>query len=253
MSESETRVNLQQAGFEVLAKLSILNAYLVRPVEKEPEVSIFSAFTLPGVRYAQPNNTVQPLAVTYPNDELFPAQWHYSLIRLPQAWSVTTGSRSVRIAVIDTGVKKDHPELKDNLDFDYGFNFIDLNPDFDDDNGHGTHVAGTIGAAANNGIGVAGIMWDVDLLPLKVMDSSGSGNTWDIALAVLYAAGLLEEASLPSNPYPADVINLSLGNDEYEEFMRETIELVLNSTDTVIVAAAGNDSGFVGTLPPTPV
>lgn len=245
ITEGEVLAVLKQSGFEVLAKLTILNAYLVKPAAVDPGVSLFSAQTLPGVRYAQPNNSFKSLSVTYPNDELFPSQWHYPLIRLPQAWSVTTGSDSVRIAVIDSGVDKDHPELIDQLDFVYGYNFVGKNTNFDDDNGHGTHVAGIIGAATNNSTGVAGIMWDVDLLPIKVSDSTGKGNTWDLANGILYAVGLLDEEGMPSNPYPADVINLSLGFYEYDAFMHEIIDLVLSTTNTLIVASAGNDSRWV--------
>lgn len=245
MTESEIVEILEQSGFETIGKLSIVNAYLVKPADDKPGLSLFSAQTIPGVRYAQPNNSFESLAVAYPNDTFFPSQWHYSLIRLPQAWTVTTGSDSVRVAVIDSGVKKDHPDLRDRLDFDYGYNFHAGNSDFDDDHGHGTHVAGIIGAVSNNGIGVAGIMWDVDLLPIKVADSTGTGNTWSMANGILYAAGLLDEEGMPSNPYPAAVINISMGYDGYDEFLHEIVDLVLSTTDTLIVAAAGNSSSFV--------
>lgn len=99
--------------------------------------------------------------------------------------------------------------------------------------------------SSNNGQAVAGVMWDVDILPLKVLDSAGSGDTWSLAVALLYAAGLLDQDGMPFNPYPADVINLSLGTSARDDFLGDTIEYVLDYSDTLIVAAAGNDGGPV--------
>ncbi len=246
LAEHERMKVLDQLGYEVIARLSILDAYLVKPVEDSLQSTMIRAMSVPGIRYAQPNSRIQPLAVHTPDDVLYPFQWHYPLIRLPQAWSVTTGDSSIRIAVIDSGVKRDHPDLAPRLDHDYGYNFVDLNTNFDDDNGHGTHVAGTIGAVTNNNLGVAGVMWDVDILPIKVMDSEGTGNSWDLAEGVLYAAGLLNELDRPSNPDPADVINLSLGSPGPDDFTRDVIEEVLSSTSAIIVAATGNEGSFVG-------
>lgn len=230
--EGEIAKILNQLGYEVIDHLSILNAYLVKPAEDSLQGTMVRAMAVPGIRYAQPNNRIQPLTVFSPDDMLYPIQWHYPLIRLPQAWSVTTGDSSIRIAVIDSGVKKDHPDLASRLDFAYGYNFVGRNTNFDDDTGHGTHVTGTIGAVTDNNLGVAGVMWNVDILPIKVIDGAGNGDTWHLATGILYAAGLLNQPGQPLNPYPADVINISLGFSGSDDFVRQTIETVLSSTPT---------------------
>lgn len=180
----------------------------------------------PDVVYAEPNFIRRPFAT--PNDTHFPKQWHYELINLPQAWDVTKGSNSITVAVIDTGVWKDktnpnpdpnilsdHPDLQPRLI--PGFDFISNStisgdgdgPDAnatdegDDPRGvsssfHGTHVAGTIGAATDNNNGVAGVTWFTQIMPLRVL-GEGGGLDSDIAQAILYAARLGNSSgALPS-------------------------------------------------------
>lgn len=235
---------LAELGYQVLDKLEILNAYLVQKPAGF-ELGMLRAQSLPGVKYVEPNRQVGALSLTYPNDALYGDQWHLPLIRLPQAWSVTTGG-SVRIAVLDSGIKTNHPDLASRIDWSYGYNFIGSNANFEDDNGHGTHVAGTIGAVTDNRLGIAGVMWDVEILPVKVLDRTGYGGEWNIAQGLLYAAGVLNEAGKPRNPYPADVINLSLGADQELPILHDAIETVLRLSPSIIVAAAGNDPGRRG-------
>lgn len=229
---------LAELGFEVLDHLAILNAYLVRP-PADLERGKQAALVFPEISSAEPNATISVLSTVHPNDEFYAQQWHYPLIRLPQAWSVTRGSRSIRIAVVDTGIKADHPDLASKLDHKYGYNFVQGNGDFNDTYGHGTHVAGTIGAVTNNGLGVAGVMWDVEILPVKVMELGRGGDAWTLAQGLLYAAGLLDN---PRNPYPADVINVSLGAETNKQMspVQNAIERILRETDCIVVAAGGN-------------
>ena len=189
---------LAELGFEVLDHLAILNAYLVRP-PADLERGKQAALVFPEISSAEPNGTISVLSTVHPNDEFYAQLWHYPLIRLPQAWSVTRGSRSIRIAVVDTGIKADHPDLASKLDHKYGYNFVQGSGDFNDTYGHGTHVAGTIGAVTNNGLGVAGVMWDVEILPVKVMELGRGGDAWTLAQGLLYACG---PADNPRNPYP---------------------------------------------------
>ncbi|MCA8947104.1 MAG: S8 family serine peptidase, partial [Planctomycetes bacterium] len=152
-----------------------------------------------------------------PNDPHFAAYqaWHYNAINLPAAWNITTGSTSVIVAVVDTGVVLSHPDLAGRLIGGYDFisnpqvaldgNGIDNNPDDPGDNPgqgssfHGTHVAGTIGAASNNSTGGAGVDWNCKLMPLRVLGAGGGADS-DIAEAVRYAARLTNASgTLPPN------------------------------------------------------
>src|SRR5438477_12464332 len=166
-----------------------------------------------------------------PNDTRYGEQWDLPLIRCPEAWDVTTGSSSVIVAVIDTG-QTDHPDLAGKQVA--GYDFIsdpanaadgggrDSDPtDPGDGSGgqpssfHGTHVSGTIGAATNNGLGVAGIAWGVSLMPLRVLGVNG-GDDADIIAAIRYAAGLSNATGqLPSTR--ANVTNMSLGGGGFDQ------------------------------------
>jgi serine protease len=215
----------------------------------------------PDVRWAQPNYVRRPQRV--PNDPTFAVQWHYPLIGLPAAWDVTIGSPAVIVAVVDTGLLIGHPEI-DEARLVPGFDFISDpvsardGDGFDDDpfdvgdsptgsgsSFHGTHVAGTIGAATDNGVGVAGVDWRARLMPLRALGARG-GTDFDIAQAILFAAGL-RNASGRVPAERADVINLSLGGPGDSPAMREAI-VAARRAGAVVVAAAGNDaldaSGF---------
>ncbi|MFY9495120.1 MAG: S8 family serine peptidase, partial [Limnochordia bacterium] len=150
---------LEQAGWKVIDHLEILNAYLVEP---DPGRTVFRQLDdLSGISSIDRNGIVRPFGVNIPNDELYPYQWHYHQIRLAQAWSVTTGDKNIRIAVVDTGIDPWHTDLKGQID-PYALENLaetDFTADKDgiDYHGHGTHVAGTIGAATNNGYLVSGV------------------------------------------------------------------------------------------------
>jgi serine protease len=179
----------------------------------------------PAIRTADLNRVLRTAAV--PDDPYYRLQrWHYEMIRLPTAWDATKGRAEVVVGVIDTGVVRAHPDLASQLVDGFDFIADPANEDGDgldadpDDPGcvvgggsvfHGTHVAGTVAAATNNARGVAGVGWNVRVMPLRALDGcAGSGSTYDIAQAVRYAAGLGND----SGEVPAravDVINLSLG------------------------------------------
>ncbi|TYB95940.1 MAG: S8 family serine peptidase, partial [Kosmotoga sp.] len=127
----------------------------------------------------------------YPNDTYFDNQWHYETINLPAAWSQTTGSINVVVAVLDTGVRFDHPDL-DGVFWETGYDFVDddLDPtdpgttSAPDDLSHGTHVAGTIAALSNNYVGVAGVNWggsgSTKILPIRILGPDG-GSSFNVA------------------------------------------------------------------------
>ena len=176
-----------------------------------------------------------------PGDNDYAKQWPLEIVDAPNGWAISTGEEIV-IAVIDTGVDLDHPDLEGKLLVDLGKSFIDQAPTPDDDHGHGTHVAGIAAAATDNSLGIAGVGWDASILPLKVLDRTGEGTFVDVAAAIDYAADL-----------GVDVINLSLGPESghsmaCDQFLQREIDEAY-AAGAVIVAAAGNNGGRIE-IPP---
>jgi hypothetical protein len=168
-----------------------------------------------------------------PNDPLFDQQWGLATINAPRAWRCGFGgSRDVVVAVVDTGVDLDHPEFQDKLVPGRDFANGDNQPN--DDNGHGTHVAGVIGATADNGEGVAGVAWDTSIMPLKTLRADGSGFVSWSTDAVIWAAD-----------NGADIINLSLGSIWQLQSFQDAVNYAHNK-GVLVVASAGNcgDSSF---------
>jgi serine protease len=167
------------------------------------------------------------VVLTQPNDPMYSKQWNLHNIGVVGAWKETKGD-GVTVAVIDTGITKvrDLVETK----FVKGYDFVNDKVEADDDNGHGTHVAGTIAQATNNGYGVAGIAYEAKLMPLKVLSDYGGGTVADIAEAIKFAAD-----------NGADVINMSLGGGGESQLMKDAIDYAYNK-GVVIVAAAGNEN-----------
>jgi serine protease len=166
-------------------------------------------------------------ALEVPNDPDYAKQWNLRSINVEGAWNNTHGSGAT-VAVIDTGISL-VTDLK-NTKFVPGYDFVNDRADATDDNGHGTHVAGTIAQSTNNNYGVAGIAYEASLMPLKVLSAEGGGTITDIAEAIRYAAD-----------QGADVINMSLGGSGDTGVLREAIEYA-HSKGVVVVAAAGNSS-----------
>jgi subtilisin family serine protease len=176
------------------------------------------------IEYAEPNYIAQICAE--PNDPYFDQQWGLPEINAPEAWEVEEGDTSIIIGIIDTGVDWGHPDLVDKV-VSTGYDFVNNDNDAMDDNGHGSHVAGIAAATTDNGIGIAGVAWNCKILPVKVMQSNGTGSYSDVANGVIYAAN-----------NGAKIINLSLGGYAESYLLRDALENAY--TTTVIVAAAGN-------------
>lgn len=164
---------------------------------------------------------------TTPNDPMYKDQWNLKAIDVEKAWAKTKG-KGITVAVIDTGVSK-VDDLK-NTNFVKGYDFVNDREDASDDNGHGTHVAGTIAQSTNNNFGVAGIAYEASIMPLKVLSASGGGTISDIAEAIIFAAD-----------NGANVINMSLGGGGESKLMQEAIDYAYKK-GVVIVAAAGNSN-----------
>ncbi len=171
-STSRIFKNVEAAQIKVDEDRSVMGT--VKLLERRPEVE-----------YAEPNYDLHLNSV--PNDPGFGSLWGLQQVRAPDAWNTTKGSGEVVIGVIDTGVDYNHPDLKDNIWTGttdngtkyHGYNAINESYYPIDDYGHGTHVAGTIGAVGDNGIGVTGMNWNVSIMPLKFLGSSGGGTTAD--------------------------------------------------------------------------
>jgi thermitase len=205
------------------------------------------------------------------NDEMFSRQWGLfnsgendgkagADISAMRAWAVTTGSDQVVVAVIDSGVDYSHPDLANNIwtrpqiikayqdddltskgaiddvvDDVHGFNFVDDNDDPMDDNGHGTHCAGIIGAEGDNGLGIAGVNWNVKIMPLRFMDANGTGTTKDAIEAINY---VIDRKRAGVN---VRIISASWGSTAKSRALEDVIRKAFEE-DILFVAAAGNSS-----------
>jgi thermitase len=194
----------------------------VPPGREADEITRLAA--LPWVRYAELN--YRAYATGYPNDPMIGNQWNLRRINAPAAWDVTTGSYSIKVALVDSGIDSSHPEFAGRLLPGYDYVHGDNVPE--DDYGHGTHVAGILAAAANNGIGIAGLAPNVRILPLKVLNAAGSGAYSDIALAIRRAADT-----------GVEVINLSLGGPASSSGLADAVTYATDA-GALVVAAAGN-------------
>jgi parallel beta-helix repeat protein len=205
----------------------------------------------PNIEYAEPNYIYQLYNV--PDDPYFNNQWGLNQpndfdIDATEAWDIETGDSDVTVAIIDSGVDYNHPDLKDNiwvneneipnnrLDDDgngfiddvRGWDFVNNDSNPLDDNGHGTHCAGIVGAKGNNGIGVSGVCWDVSIMPVKCFDKSGTSR--DAANGIIYASD-----------NGADVISMSWGSYGFSNLLNDVVQYAY-SKGVVLVAAAGNSN-----------
>lgn len=193
----------------------------------------------PEVETAEPDWIVQAMLV--PNDSYFTQQWALRNtgqwpgsgtpdvdIDADEAWNITTGSADVTIAIIDTGVDLNHPDLQGKIVA--GWDFVNDDASADDDHMHGTACASLAAAMTNNGTGVSGVNWLARIMPLKALDATGNGSTTDIIAAVDWA-----------RTHGADVISMSLGGGSYSSTFNNAINAA-SSAGLVVVSAAGNDN-----------
>ena len=179
----------------------------------------------PGIQIAEPNYVVNTEAII-PNDPFWNQQYGPAHIQAPDAWSITTGSSSVTLAIIDSGIDANHPEFAGRIL--PGYDFVDGDTTPQDTCGHGTHVAGIAAATGNNGIGIAGMAWNVGIMPVRVLDGYCSGSTVDVAEALVWA---VERG--------ARVINMSLGTTAPSTLLEDGTYYAYTH-GAAIFAAAGN-------------
>ena len=227
---------------------------------------------LPGVARVEPNYTVRVMGAPpegpTPNDFFFPRQWHLENtgqtggtagadVKARAAWAERTDASSVVVAIIDTGLDYFHPDIEPNLwrndveipgngldddgdgyvDDALGYDFVNDDPDPMDDQSHGTHVAGIVGARGNNRRGVSGVCWNVRLMALKSFDDRGSGSIGTVLAAIHFAIR-----------HGANIINASWGQPERSETLREAIAEA-RSLGILTVAAAGNEKSDLAPYP----
>jgi hypothetical protein len=215
------------------------------------------------------------------NDPFLTTQaWHYQMVDLPRAWKRTTGNTGVLVAVVDDGIRFDHPDIAPNLTSD-GYDFVssvngdngcavvnnagdgngyDPDPtipaaydgcDLAEAGGHGLHVAGTIGAVGNNGMGMSGVAWTVRIRPVRVLGTTGSGSFFDIAQGILYAAGLPASngaGGVVQAPTGARIINLSLGGPSNQQVLHDAVKAA-TAAGSLLVVAAGNENTSAPSYP----
>ncbi|MCJ7738881.1 MAG: S8 family serine peptidase, partial [Anaerolineae bacterium] len=179
----------------------------------------------PAVKYAEPNYYY--FALGAPDDPHYGIyQWAHATIQSAAAWDLTTGSSNITIAVIDTGIDSAHPDLSSKIVAGYDCINEDTVPI--DKNGHGTHVSGIAAAATDTAIGIAGMTWHAQIMPVGVLDEDGAGTTSDIVQGITWAY-----------QHGADILNLSLGGIGYSQSMQDAINSA-HAAGSLVVAAMGN-------------
>jgi subtilisin family serine protease len=258
---------VDRAGGTIEESIDSIDGALVSVDPNETDAATELLMRQRAVDYVEPNFVLH--AARLPNDRLFGEQWGLrnigqlggkagADIHATDAWDSTTGA-GITVAVVDTGVALDHGDLapnawtnpadpKNGIDDDHngfvddtrGADFINEDSDPNDDAGHGTHVAGIIGAKGNNGVGVTGVNWDVKLMALKFLDADGSGNTADAANAIDYAVS-----------HGARVINASWGGPAFSIALYQAVKRA-GDNGVLFVAAAGNDGQNADVSPDYP-
>ena len=252
----------QAVGAMPVKKIALINVEHVRlPQSVSVKDAIIQYMSDPSVEYAEPNYLLYPFIT--PNDTFFfPQQWGlYNTgqfasgkagadIRAPWAWDVIKSS-NVIVAVVDTGIDQNHVDLLNNVI--PGFNVVDDNTNATDNIGHGTHVAGIIGALGNNGLGTSGVIWDAKLMPVKVCTAAGIAGCPDNIPACCFTSDVADGISFAVS-HGAKVINMSLGSSPGAPSPSPVFDAVSLARDAgvLVVAAAGNETNNNDVLPVYP-
>lgn len=228
-------------------KNQLSNVYVLQTDKDEDIVELAKKYkNSPFVEYAEPNYEVHTLET--PDDMYYSLQWSHQNANSEAGWNIETGSPGVVIAIVDTGIDFDHPDLDSKvwnntgeipgndidddgngyIDDTLGWDFINYDNYPDDDHFHGTHCSGIAAAETNNSLGVAGVCWNCTIMPVKCLDSGGSGSSTSVALSVRYAAD-----------NGADIISLSLGGSSYSYLLEDAVDYA-HDNGVIVIVAAGN-------------
>ncbi|MFM8657827.1 MAG: S8 family peptidase, partial [Chthoniobacterales bacterium] len=232
--EAAVQGSLKAAGAREIGRVPQIGVRILQ-VPAQAEARVIAALSNnPNIEFAEPDYIAN--IILTPNDPYYSAyQWHLPKVSAPSAWDTTTGSSAVTVAVVDSGVQANHPDLVGRVLA--GYDFVNNDSDPADDNGHGTAVAGVAAAKGNDGIGVAGAAWNVAILPVKTMNSSGSGSYSAIANGITYSADR-----------GAKIINLSLGGTLSSSTLQNAVSYAWNK-GSLLVAAAGNNGSSTTVYP----
>lgn len=216
---------LARAGAKVKRSIGKIDARLLEVPKAQIEEAMASLQASSTVEYVE-REVLLERTDTVPNDALWSGQWGPMLVRTPKAWDVTRGSGDVVIAVLDTGVDFGHPDLQGT--FVAGYDFVNNDADPRDDHGHGTAAAGVIAARTHNQEGQAGVCWSCSLMPVKVLDATGSGTSSAVASGIVWAAD-----------HGARVISMSLGGAGTTQTMANAVAYAAGK-GVLLLGAAGN-------------
>ncbi len=229
---------ISQNNCSVINKCLLADLHLIEiPDSNTPEQMIANLQSLDEVDYADFNYIFT--VFFEPNDPLYYLQWNFNNdanggVSMEKAWDIEKGDPNITIAVIDSGIAYENydiyrqaPDLAQTR-FVQGYDFVNNDAHPNDDEGHGTHVTGTIAQSTNNGLGVAGIAFDCSIMPVKVIGNEGTGSVFDIANGIYYAVA-----------HDANVINMSLGSDVNSITLEQAVQYAWSHNVTV-VCAAGN-------------
>ena len=233
-AENAVQAALNAAGAREVGRVPQIGVRILQ-VPAQAEARVIAALSNnPNFEFAEPDYIAN--VILTPNDPYYAAyQWHLPKVDAPTAWDTTTGSASVTIAVVDSGVQANHPDLAGRVLA--GYDFVNNDADASDDYGHGTGVAGVAAATGNDAIGTAGAAWNVAILPVKTMNSSGSGAYSAIASGITYSADR-----------GAKIINLSLGGTLSSTTLKSAVSYAWNK-GSVLIAAAGNNGSSTAVYP----
>jgi serine protease len=221
----------------------------VAPGTVPATIALLNAY--PEVRYAEPDYDVR--SEQTPNDQMYNQLWAMPTIQADQAWNTTTGTTSVVVGVVDTGIDYNHPDLAANVWTNdgsvnhcaagtHGYNVLSRSCDPMDDNNHGTHVSGTIGAVGNNNLGVVGMNWNTRVMGLKFLSAGGFGS-YSGAIRAIDWAVKAKRAGVNVR-----VLSNSWGGGGYSKALGDEIDQA-GANDILFVAAAGNSARNVDTTP----
>ena len=226
----QAQSSLALPALYVLAQIEELGLQrLAVPAGKEEDV-VTQLRAAGLVEYAAPNHIAY--AAIEPNDAHWPLQWNMRIIEAPAGWDIITGTAAVTIAILDTGIDLDHPDLVGKLVTGTTTVSASIGLPPDDDNGHGSHVAGIAAATTNNWMGVAGVDWGARLMPVKVLNDRAEGSYWDIINGIYFAVN-----------NGARIINLSLTGWEAFQGLHDAVRYAAVNRGRLVVAAAGNCAG----------